>query len=220
MVFPVVETAGNDVIFKNLGRDKKSILEKGDWVEIVDDDYVLQVSGITADQNSVHPLLQVMGIQAADVDQMYIRVTLSDTPKIPVSPTSEKHALLRRWDQKETNKENTGKSIELIEGAIKIVEHTDHDDDVNYWLPLEDGVYVQFQQEGCNYRSGDYWLIPARVITGDVEWPESDGEYLPLPPRGVKHHYAPLAIIAYIKANVTTLDLRYKFNTLVTPAGQ
>ena len=171
----------------------------------------MKVSGITADQKAIHPLLQVKGIQSADVDQMYIRVTLSGTPGIRVSRNSKNHALLRRWDQKE----NTDKSVELSEGAIKIVEYSDGDDNVNCWLPLEDGVYVQFQQEDCNYRSGDYWLIPARVIIGDVEWPESDGEYLPLPPRGVKHHYAPLAIIDENK----THDLRYKINALVEPAG-
>ena len=90
------------LFWRILGRDKKSNLEKGDWVEIVDDHHVLKVSGITADQKAIHPLLQVKGIQSADVDQMYMRVTLSGTPEIRVSPTISKktHALLRRWDQR------------------------------------------------------------------------------------------------------------------------
>ena len=40
------------------------------------------------------------------------------------------------------------------------------------FIPLEDGVEVRF--EAGEYRSGDYWLIPARVATGDIEWPHAD----------------------------------------------
>ncbi|MEO8409427.1 MAG: DUF6519 domain-containing protein [Propionivibrio sp.] len=47
------------------------------------------------------------------------------------------------------------------------------------------------------YRSGNYWLIPARVTNGSIEWSEAmeeTGELnpQPLPPRGIEHHYAPL----------------------------
>jgi hypothetical protein len=67
------------------------------------------------------------------------------------------------------------------------------------WLSLEDGVQVQFQKAaagGTNlYRTGDYWLIPARTATGDVEWPTGTSGALALPPNGVDHHYAPLAVI-------------------------
>ena len=44
------------------------------------------------------------------------------------------------------------------------------------------------------YRTGDYWLIPARTATGDVEWPRNDKkEPIAVEPHGVEHHYAPLA---------------------------
>ncbi|SFM49937.1 DUF6519 domain-containing protein [Nitrosomonas communis] len=58
------------------------------------------------------------------------------------------------------------------------------------------------------YRTGDYWLIPARVATGDIEWlvelddkgkPKLvDGNKDPIPkqPFGIDHYYAPLAILA------------------------
>jgi hypothetical protein len=66
-------------------------------------------------------------------------------------------------------------------------------------MALEDGIQVQFQPAG-SYRSGDYWLIPARAATGSILWPnraDGDGhiEWLPQPPRGVEHHYAPLALL-------------------------
>ena len=84
------------------------------------------------------------------------------------------------------------------------------------WLELEDGVQIQFQKltdpNGNQYRPGDYWLIPARTATGDVEWPKDtpkdsqgnpvkDSQGNPVvvpiakPPDGVTHHYAPLAVI-------------------------
>jgi hypothetical protein len=62
-------------------------------------------------------------------------------------------------------------------------------------VALEDGIEVQFSQG--SYRTGDYWLIPARTATGDVEWPRSkDGTPEAQPPLGIEHHYCRLAIIA------------------------
>ena len=47
------------------------------------------------------------------------------------------------------------------------------------------------------YRTGDYWLIPARVATGDIEWPRTGSKPDFLPPRGVEHHYAPLGQLTW-----------------------
>jgi len=46
-----------------------------------------------------------------------------------------------------------------------------------------------------SYQTGDYWLVPARTATGDVEWPKDASEPRLLRPHGVDHHYAPLAYI-------------------------
>src|SRR5262249_3390335 len=57
-------------------------------------------------------------------------------------------------------------------------------------LELEDGIQVVFDsapQDGHppRYRSGDYWLIPARAATGDIEWPrDGNGKPLSRPPHG------------------------------------
>ena len=85
-----------------------------------------------------------------------------------------KHPLLRRWD---------GTGV-VNPGA---------------WHPLEAGIEIQFGAvEGLV--PGDYWLIPARTAAGQIEWPvQSDGTGLPLPgelpPLGIRHHYAPLALV-------------------------
>ena len=63
------------------------------------------------------------------------------------------------------------------------------------WIPLENGIEIQFAGQGA-YRSGDYWLFPARTATAEVEWPrEREGTPYTKPPDGIAHHYAPLAII-------------------------
>lgn len=71
------------------------------------------------------------------------------------------------------------------------------------WQDLEDCIQVKLQK-GESYRAGDYWLIPARVADGAITWPvqpmtsdNSKTEPKPQPPHGVKHHYAPLAVLKF-----------------------
>ncbi len=65
------------------------------------------------------------------------------------------------------------------------------------WLALEDGVEVQFQSGA--YKTGDYWLIPARTATSDVEWPTDETTSKPLSerPMGIHHHYCRLALLGF-----------------------
>src|SRR5262249_17332900 len=88
------------------------------------------------------------------------------------------------------------------------------------WQNLEDGVQILFFEPDpsnpvAQYRSGDYWLIPARVATGSVEWPtvqtkDAQGNLataqVPLPPLGITHHYAPLASIAVDPKGLVTVS--------------
>ncbi len=57
-------------------------------------------------------------------------------------------------------------------------------------IELEDGITVTFDDVGGGFRPGDYWLIPARLGDGIIE-PLEDA-----PPRGIHHHYCPLAFVA------------------------
>ena len=130
-----------------------------------------------------------------------------------VSGEPGKHPLLRRWDHKAKASQEDG--LELCDGAALVKEGKLDTE----WLRLEQGVYVQFQKpdsEASQYRTGDYWLIPARTATGDVEWPGPVGEPAPMPPHGVEHHYAPLWIITVSADGSITADpngdCRRKFN--------
>jgi Family of unknown function (DUF6519)/Right handed beta helix region len=76
------------------------------------------------------------------------------------------------------------------------------------WIDLEDGVQVKF---GAGpFRPGDYWVVPARVATGDVEG------FVDAPPRGVEHHHARLALVTWPTANTpgAILDCRSTFPSL------
>src|SRR5258705_3383379 len=60
------------------------------------------------------------------------------------------------------------------------------------------------------YNTGDYWLIPARTATGDVEWPNDGGDPAATPavpprpllraPEGIAHSYCKLAAVSLDKA--------------------
>ena len=66
------------------------------------------------------------------------------------------------------------------------------------WQALEDGVEVQFP--AGSYRTGDYWLVPAREATGEIEWPPfATPNTAPVaqPRRGPYHHYCKLALLRY-----------------------
>ncbi|TVR51418.1 MAG: hypothetical protein EA425_06985 [Puniceicoccaceae bacterium] len=62
------------------------------------------------------------------------------------------------------------------------------------WLALEEGVEIQFEVGG-RYQTGDYWQIPARTLTGDIEWPQNGSEPAWQPPDGVERHYALLGFL-------------------------
>ncbi|HSE38016.1 MAG TPA: DUF6519 domain-containing protein [Blastocatellia bacterium] len=198
VIFPITHMEGNVVTLRDLGRESRFGLRPNDWVEIVDDDYVLQ--------NRAEPLLQIDTIER---DSM--RVTLKTTPAAQVGTDSTKHPLLRRWDQ-------PSKAIMVVETA------GDYDSD---WIfTLEDGIQIQFsgaEQSGgggtpapASYRTGDYWLIPARVATGDVEWPGPPGIPQARPPHGVEHGFAPLRIFSIGVGGHVTLgtNLRRTINPL------
>ena len=73
------------------------------------------------------------------------------------------------------------------DNVLPIVEGT--------WIELEEGVQVRFAPGGT-YRPGDYWQIPARTITADVEWPRNDdGDPLARPPAGIADAYCRLGIV-------------------------
>ncbi|MGH2354696.1 MAG: DUF6519 domain-containing protein, partial [Chloroflexota bacterium] len=78
------------------------------------------------------------------------------------------------------------------------------------WIDLEDGVQVEFI--GGEYRTGDFWLIPARSLTGSVEWPQVGGEPVFQLRHGTEHHYCAIGLLRFDGAAWTILrDCRLFF---------
>ncbi|MDJ0716955.1 MAG: DUF6519 domain-containing protein, partial [Prochloraceae cyanobacterium] len=71
------------------------------------------------------------------------------------------------------------------------------------WIELEGGIKVKFSSD-LYYETGDYWLIPARTATNDIQWPDDGGKPakpIPQAPRGIKHDYSLLGLVNIVKIN-------------------
>lgn len=172
VVFPIRSIAGQTVTLGSFGADSRLDLREDDWVELLDDEVVY-----SGKRNRL--------CKVVTIDRDRLQLTLDRDAPLSVGHDLGKHPLLRRWDHGEQADEKSG-CVPLPAG-------------VNVWLPLEHGVQIQFEP-GKTYRSGDYWLIPARTVAsagnGDVEWPlDRNGAPELVPPHGIAHHYAPLALI-------------------------
>ena len=122
VVFPIEKLATDSkadtvtLTLRSLGPENRFGLTEGDWVEIVDDDYVLQ--------NRAEKLLQVQAIHRDD-----LTVTLSGN-LAPNVGQSTKHPLLRRWDHKANASSLADDNALLVPTA-------------NTWYELEDGLQVR-----------------------------------------------------------------------------
>jgi Family of unknown function (DUF6519) len=191
VIFPIAGIDETWVNLAGLGRDDPLDLPIGDWVEVVDDAYLARAAA--------HPLLQV-----AEVDVPGRRVRLSGEPRHDIGRSSHRHPYLRRWDSRADQSRGTPG---FFHGAAQIIE--------GRWIDLEDGLQVWFAPNG-EYQTGDYWLVPARSLTGDVEWPRDvSGRPLLEPPAGISYHYAPLAWVTDPFDRPT--DLREQFTPLAHP---
>lgn len=119
-------------------------------------------------------------VERVDEDGLHLAVDPPDRDDF------DAHALVRRWDDR------TGP---------RTVERPADDDG---WLDLEDGVQIRFAETGT-YAVGDYWLIPARTATADVDWPRhADDTPIARRPDGVARHRC---VLALVRRDGDTLDV-------------
>jgi hypothetical protein len=170
--------------------------------------------GVTIEiRNESSTLTGVPGILARidDVEGDSLHVTLLDGATVPAlqSLLGGSRVIVRRWDSN---------GAQAITGTF---------------TSLEDGIQVRFMATG-RYRSGDFWLIPARTAsipgtTSQIEWPLTSpgaSTYVPLRSRGPVRHRAGLAILERAAEGAWSLrsDCRQIFPPLtsiltLTPAG-
>lgn len=152
----------------------------GNWVELSND--TMELQGIPGDL-----------VKLAKVENGTLTVDPGSVSRAGALAWSKelRNPKVRRWDQLEDE------GIALKDGAVPI---SDSSTTASGWKDLEDGVQIQFSPDG-KYRTGDYWLIPARVASGTIEWPgKKEGEkVVPVTqaPHGVQHHFAPLGFFRW-----------------------
>ena len=158
----------------NLGRDDSRFgLNVDDWVEIVDVGEAEEVEGKPGS------LMRVRSVELASR-----QVTLVSDNGITLDADPDSILFLRRWDYHAGDPADRHTPKIAKSGALQIVPG---------WLTLEDGIQIQFlSDKATTFRTGDYWLIPARTASGTIEWPRHNNQPDRLPPHGVKHYYAPL----------------------------
>jgi len=171
VVTTIEKISGKDVVVHDLGPDDVLGFATGQWVEISDD------AGELAGEPG-----QLAEIDAINTSLRRITLKVAPTPLAAsadgVDPA--RHPKLRRWDQSGTTAKAAGVAMTTA------------------WLPLEDGVEVQFSN--AEFRTGDYWVIPARTATGEIEWPPfAIPNIAPVAQarRGIVHHYCRLALLEF-----------------------
>lgn len=179
-VFAVTGVHDSMLTLESLGPDERRSVRPGDWVEVVDDDTVLD--GEAAE------LLQVQ-----QVDPVARRVTLPEGVDVDL----DRHPLLRRWDH------GRDPDLELTDGAIAVREGEPIalEDGIEIQFASD---------PDSTYQAGDYWQIPARTATGTIDWPGSRAHPVYREPLGVRRHTAPLHQVVLDGAGAVTLVRPYR----------
>jgi hypothetical protein len=158
-----------------------SVFAGDNWVELSDDlSELRRDSCLLGKLQNVDSKTNTLSLVHTDALEKY----LLDHRRLPIK--------VRLWDQIVSDKWG---------GAIGI----ENDQPIR----LEDGLEVKFKcPDGAEFRTGDYWIIPARAATGGIEWEK--GKFAP--PIGIRYSYAPLAVLDLTdKKNPELYDLRSKF---------
>jgi len=125
--------------------------------------------------DDVHELDGKPGIMAQVLTINQSDSTITLTAPLPAGQTIDpaRNPRIRRWDQ----------SSGLTGGVIPVT--------FGSTIGLEEGVKVKLTlaDPAGGLRTGDWWVFAARPVTASIE------ELHEVPPRGIRHHYARLAIV-------------------------
>lgn len=163
----IVKVDGADVYVTSLGKDDYFSFAAGQWVEIAFAESELSGASRFLAQITAPP----------DTSGPNPRLRLSATPPSFTDADLTQLRLIR-WDMTESTVTSNG--IPMTAG----------------WVDIDPGSGIQVQFSEGTYKTGDYWEIPARTRTGDIEWPPfqvPNPNPVPQLPLGIKRHYCCLA---------------------------
>ena len=159
---------GPVLVVDSVGRDEQTALKAEDWVEIRDRGSILgERPGFFA------RIGEVIGnrITLAEILDPATLQPLTDAgePDVDALP---REAEVTRWEG------GSPLPVAPVVGA---------------WSELENGVEIGF--DDGRFQTGDYWTVPARSVTGNIEWPSHPvtGEPVAKMPEGPRRDYAALA---------------------------
>jgi hypothetical protein len=177
----------DELELERVGRDKVLHIAQDSWIELTDDAHEeLNRPGTLVKVKKV-----VGNVVTIDPATATGPVELADFPRNP---------RVRRWDSAPGA---PGKWIAPDGQKTLNTANT---------FELEDGVVVRFG--AGSFRSGDYWLIPARTALPYVEWPTVGGVAVKQAPHGVTHRYCRLAIVRFDGNAFSITDCRSLFPPL------
>ena len=171
---------GNVITVRAIGADRQLSFQAGDWIEL--DDEGLELEGRPG---TLARITDVIGqTLILDVDTL-LHFDGAPGPNLPggraldIDEFQRGVRRVRRWNM-----------IGDV-GALPVPAGPDET-----WLELESSVQVRFDVDAARqYSTGDYWLIPARAISRNIEW-ACDGDGTPLPVESLAYHdFARLAFI-------------------------
>jgi hypothetical protein len=184
VVTTIEKINGNILTVHDVGPDEALGFAHGQWVELSDD--ALELSGLPGH------LAQIDTVNTATRELTLLNVTPQPLAPTPSGVDPALHPRLRRWDY-------------VDQAGAPANEHGVAT--AAGWLPLEGGISVQFSAGA--YRTGDYWLIPARTATAEIEWPPYETPNtnpIAQPPLGIRHHYCRLALLQLNDGALSILD--------------
>jgi hypothetical protein len=166
---PVRDISGacDQVHLASLGPDAPLHFAPDDWVEITDDRRELHgIPGEMAHLKDVNENEQVVALAASLVGPFD-------------AADRTRRTRIRRWHHAAPGTGDAPHTDRSTQGQVAIPDRAGT-------VELEDGVEVSF--EPGSFRTGDYWLIPARAADGSVD------QLTVAPPQGPHHHYSRLAL--------------------------
>lgn len=164
-----VYPASRTLLVDTAGRDAATSIGTRSWIELV------TAEQIADDERGI--VVQVETVDGRDV------VVTADSWPWTTDDQVPTLQLARRWDDPH------GIASTTVAAAA---------DDTAGWVPIEGGLEVRFEpgpDGGADFTPGDYWLIPGRSAGPVIDWPTDGGVPRPQPPAGVRHWYAPLALL-------------------------
>jgi hypothetical protein len=168
------------LLIDSLGPDDPTALKRDDWVEILDEARQLAgAPGFFARLSDINGTrVSLAEVRHPDTLAAMTNAGLPDLGALP--PTG---GIVRRW-----------------EGGLPVAVQT------NAWVAIEQGIEVAFATG--RFATGDFRQIPARSLAATIEWPAdpATGGEAWIPPRGITHHYAALALVTRAADETWTVD--------------